>query len=497
MQGRNAWIDNKSAINDSYINTHLIWRFMQFNSIAFIFVFLPLFLAVFKLVQAKSPHRILSVMGAASVLFYAAWSPYYLALLFALAGINYGIGLRLQAQKSRSWLSAGIFLNVLNLAFFKYYYFASDTLHSIAGLQFPAAHIILPLGISFFTFQKIAYLCDCYRGSWKGKSFSEFFVFVFFFPQLIAGPIVHADQLIPQLRTATTNAANLYEGLVLFSIGLFKKAVLADTLASYVTPAFAMTETGQTIDAANAWFAVLSFSLQIYFDFSGYTDMARGLAKMIGITLPINFNSPYQSKSIIEFWRRWHITLSHWLRDYLYFPLGGARAGALKKYRNIAITMLLGGLWHGAGWTYVLWGAIHGALLILNHFWRSTISGAKLRQLAASKPYSLLCLVLTFIVVTLAWIAFRAPSLKGAQYMTRSLFDHNDHWMEHVPSLLSFLVLLGALLGVVMFKNSNHLLERCARGTYTQMVMAVASAALFVCSIGLMSKGTPFIYFLF
>jgi D-alanyl-lipoteichoic acid acyltransferase DltB (MBOAT superfamily) len=286
--------------------------------------------------------------------------------------------------------------------------------------------IILPLGISFITFQKIAFLVDVYRAGDKGYGIVKFGLFVTFFPQLIAGPIVHHAEFIPQIKDdvrGRLDPLNLTIGLTIFIIGLLKKIVIADTMASYSTPAFTAAEHGVTLTFIEAWGAALGYTLQLYFDFFGYTDMAIGLARMFGFRLPLNFFSPYKAGSIIEFWRRWHMTLSRFLRDYLYVVLGGNRKGHARRFVNLFLTMLIGGIWHGAGWTFVVWGALHGVYLTINHAWRAVTkaAGIELRGYA----WHVVAHALTFTSVVVAWVFFRAASVDVAIKMLRSMAGAN------------------------------------------------------------------------
>jgi len=353
---------------------------MLFNSYQFIFLFLPVTLLVFFLIGNKGHHRIaLSWLVGASLFFYAWWNPAYLGLLLFSLLFNYACGVALsnkseQAQNSnRLLLFAGVAINLLLLGYYKYANFFIDNINAFSESNWHLNTIILPLAISFFTFQQVAYLVDAYRGETKEYNFLHYALFVTFFPQLIAGPIVHHKEMLPQFAKEETyrlNKQHLAIGLTIFIIGLFKKVVIADTFAGYATPIFLGAESGETLTFFQAWEGAIAYTLQLYFDFSGYSDMAIGLARMFGIKLPLNFNAPYQACNIIDFWRRWHITLSRFLRDYLYFSLGGNRKGEFRRYINLFLTMLLGGLWHGAGWTYIAWGGLHGSYLVINHIWQ-------------------------------------------------------------------------------------------------------------------------------
>jgi alginate O-acetyltransferase complex protein AlgI len=285
--------------------------------------------------------------------------------------------------------------------------------------------IILPIGISFFTFTQIAYLVDAYRGKVREAKFVNYLLFVTYFPHLIAGPVLHHKEMMPQFDVAENyrpNAANFTVGLTIFAIGLAKKVLLADNLAPHANPVFVA---GAELNFLSAWVGVLAYTFQLYFDFSGYSDMAIGLSRMFGVKLPLNFDSPYKSRSISEFWRRWHMTLSRFLRDYLYIPLGGNRAGPLRQKVNLMVTMVLGGLWHGAGWTFVIWGTLHGLFLVVNHFW----SGSKIKMLFSGHlPEAIgngLAWLLTFLCATFAWVYFRSPDLATANHVVSAMLGQS------------------------------------------------------------------------
>lgn len=328
------------------------------------------------------------------------------------------------ARGAKLVLVGGILVNLGAIGYFKYAGFLVSAASHAFGANWAMPGILLPLAISFFTFQQIAYLVDAYRGETEEHDLLNYFLFVTFFPQLIAGPIVHHREMLPQfLRRGATRLRlnNLAVGLTIFVIGLFKKVIIADGMAGYATPVFAAADSDVALNFIEAWSGVLAYTFQIYFDFSGYSDMAVGLARLLGIRLPINFFSPYKADSIIEFWRRWHISLSRFLRDYLYIPLGGGRAGIPARYRNILITMLLGGLWHGAGWTFIVWGGLHGLYICINHAWQNFKRrfGFPVGPLAAWTR--LPSRVLTFLAVTMAWVFFRAESLDGALVLLEAM----------------------------------------------------------------------------
>lgn len=398
---------------------------MLFNSFAFIFVFLPLTWIAATAAQRLGGVRLeQAAICVASLVFYAMWDVRYVPILLGSIGANFWLGRRiLQAQARHDnraagrWLAAGVAFNLLVLGFFKYAYFIASNLAAAWDASPPFAPIVLPLAISFVTFQKIAYLVDCRDGTVLRHDALNYLFFVSFFPQLIAGPIVHHRPLIAQVdRKANplfAEPAARAAALFFFATGLFKKVVLADSLARYATPLFELARQSEP-SSAGAWQATLAYTLQLYFDFSGYSDMAIGLALFFGFRLPINFSSPYQAASLIDFWRHWHMTLSAFLRDYLYIPLGGNRAGSLQRYRNLLVTMLLAGLWHGAGWTFIIWGAAHGALLLVNHAWRALLDSTPLLGAIWRASPRVLHVGVTFACVALAWVVFRAHDLTTA-----------------------------------------------------------------------------------
>lgn len=404
---------------------------MLFNSYAFIVMFLPVVLAGWFALGRWGSHRSAQLwLIAASFFYYGWWNPYYLILLVSSMGFNYLCGQRIALRLSRNQvpgllLPIGITVNLLALCYFKYAHFLLYNLNTIAGTSWTLHAIILPLAISFFTFQQIAYLVDIAKGKTRREDFCSYALFVCFFPQLIAGPIVHHSEMMPQFAKSTVtriNWTNLAVGITLFSMGLAKKVLLADPLSGRVGMYFGAAEADIAMPTAGAWYGVMAFALQIYFDFSGYTDMALGLAKMFNITLPQNFNSPYQANNIIQFWRRWHMTLSRFLRDYLYIPLGGNRHGKIRRNLNLMITMFLGGLWHGASWTFIIWGLLHGFYLMANHVW---LEFKKRLPWIDCLPEWLRVAVarsLTLLAVLIAWVFFRAESFPAAINLFVALF---------------------------------------------------------------------------
>ncbi len=385
---------------------------MLFNSNVFIFVFLPIVLVGFHLFRkAGRPTLVFAWLLIASVFFYGYWLAEYLWLLGGSIVFNFLIGRQLSAKRSRPLLVFAITCNLLLLGIYKYLGFFDRSFAELTGLELGLPHLTLPIGISFFTFTQIAFLVDAYRGEVHETRPISYGLFVTFFPHLIAGPILHHREMMPQFEKPQSSES-LWRfsavGLMLFAVGLFKKVIIADNLALAASPVFDAAAAGNAPHFFLAWYGALAYTLQIYFDFSGYSDMAVGLGLLFGIKLPANFNSPYKSGNIIEFWRRWHMTLSRFLRDYLYFPLGGNRRGPFRRYLNLMLVMTIGGLWHGAGWTFVIWGALHGFYLIVNHAWQA------LPRPVSSRAYRVAAQLLTLFCVVIAWVAFRATDLDAA-----------------------------------------------------------------------------------
>jgi len=421
---------------------------MLFSSFTFLFQFLPATLLAFAAARRHSPRAGILVLVGASLMFYGAWKPIYLLLFLTSIGCNFGLGLLMaDPARRRVFGTLGVALNLAALCYFKYAGFLLDSVSMFSGVPMPLTNIILPLGISFFTFQQIAYLVDVMRGAKVERDIVSYTLFVSFFPHLIAGPLVHHAEMIPQFKRAgsTRTASMAARGVAIFVAGLFKKIVIADNLAQFVSPVFAHVDGGGSVATAWAWLATLGYTLQIYFDFSGYSDMALGLGLLFGIRLPVNFRSPYRATSIIEFWRRWHITLSRFLRDYLYIPLGGNRQGEARRYINLLLTMLLGGLWHGAGWNFVVWGGLHGLYLCINHIWRG---GREVAHSGAVTLAKVAGWAATFVAVVIAWVFFRAGTIAGAWQMLRGLFGRtSDAPVYASPGILRVMdlpILLGS-----------------------------------------------------
>ena len=402
---------------------------MLFNSHEFIFFYLPVVFFGFFWI-ARGSYRLAALwLGASSLFFYGWWNLQFVLLLQASIVFNYAMGyvighVRVQNELSaqaKSLLVVAIISNLVVLGYFKYTNFFISTANNLAGTSWNHIEITLPLGISFFTFTQIAFLVDVYRGIAREYNFIHYLLFVSYFPHLIAGPVLHHKQMMPQFADADTyklNIDNVNVGLTIFTVGLVKKIVLADQFALYSNPVFNAVAFGGEPKLFEAWIGALAYTLQLYFDFSGYSDMAIGLSKMFNVELPLNFDSPYKAANIIDFWRRWHMTLSAFLRDYLYIPLGGNRHGIVRRYANLLTTMLLGGLWHGANWTFVLWGGLHGIFLIINHIWLGLCGRYRLPHLPGGE---LLGRGLTFIAVVVAWVPFRANGFETAMRMLNGM----------------------------------------------------------------------------
>ena len=403
---------------------------MLFNSFSFILAFLPLVLTGTLIASRFGDTAVKAWLALASLGFYAWWSTSFVWVLAASISVNYlvlqaALAARPESARRNGLVTGGVAANLALLGWFKYAGFLALNLNALLGGNLDPGQIILPLGISFFTFQKLALLVDVRRREVDEVAFIDYLFFVTFFPQLIAGPIVLFTDVRDQLRQPGRMALrtdNLMVGLTIFALGLAKKTVIADRMAGFATPLFDAAKAEKLLDTADAWTGAIAYSFQIYFDFSGYSDMAIGLAWMFGIALPFNFNSPYKATSIIDFWRRWHITLSHFLKSYLYIPLGGNRQGPWRRHANLMAVMFLGGLWHGAAWTFVLWGALHGAYLVINHVWRELLpsrpAGALGRRLMTAMGW-----LVTFLAVVAAWVPFRAEGFDAAKAILTAMAD--------------------------------------------------------------------------
>ena len=472
---------------------------MVFSSALFLFLFLPLTLAIYALTRCYHRQAGKLTLILASLVFYAAWDIRFVPLILATIAINYALGQRLQRQPSKGLLVLGIAYNLGLLGVYKYSDFAIETLNQL-GTQWSLLHLSLPLAISFFTVQHIAYLVDAQQQNVRDDAPLNYALFVLFFPQLIAGPIVHHREMMGQYRQLPLLSAlspqSLCPALVLIIVGVFKKIVIADSLAHWVRPAFADPAALTVLDA---WTGLLAYTFQLYFDFSAYSEIAMGVALCFGITLPLNFNAPYQAATISGFWRRWHMTLGRFLRHYVYIPLGGNRHSLGRTAWALTLTMLLGGLWHGAGWTFILWGALHGLYLSVCVLWQ------RLHR-PLPKP---LAVGLTLFCVTLAWVPFRATSLDDALAYWAALFDCSSFVAQPLhraiaqdlgltlargPSLYSGweLGVLALLLMVVLRYPTVHAILATFQPTVRSYAWVSAGALL---AISLMGRPQTFIYF--
>ncbi len=488
---------------------------MLFNSFEFIFIFLPLtFFIYFYLNHKRLTEASKGFLVFSSLFFYSWWNVAYLPIILSSMLFNYIAGNSLSNAEGhhrfskKVILTFGIVSNIALLGYFKYTDFLIDNLNYwVFTENIPNLNLALPLAISFFTFQQISYLVDSYRKETKEYDFLNYALFVTFFPQLIAGPIVHHKEMMPQFaktRNKVKNYKNISMGLFIFSIGLFKKVVIADTFAVWANAGF---DTATTLSAFEAWATSLSYTFQLYFDFSGYTDMAIGLALLFNIKLPINFNSPYKATNIQDFWRRWHITLSRFLKDYVYIPLGGNRRGEFRTYNNLLATFIIGGIWHGAGWTFVFWGALHGIALVIHRSW----------SMLGFKIWTWLSWFITFNFVNIAWVFFRAKEWDDAINVISSMFSFNNIsiFITYIGQKLfcvnevkyhSFLSqefntdirsltlwILGAFIIVILFKNSIQKIKLFKANLFT----AVFMASLYIISLMLLNRQSEFLYFNF
>jgi len=485
---------------------------MLFNSYEFIFFFLPLTFFIYFYLNKK---HLIEVSKAflvfASLFFYAWWNIAYLPLILVSILINYTLGreLAFHTKKKRSYsakklLTIGILFNLGLLGYFKYMDFFIININRVFHSEIPLWHLALPLAISFYTFQQIAYLVDSYRKETKEYDFLNYVVFVTFFPQLIAGPIVHHAEMMPQfarLKNKVMNYYNIALGLFIFSMGLFKKVMIADTFAVWATQGF---DVAKSLNMLEAWATSLSYTFQLYFDFSGYTDMAIGAALLFNIKIPMNFFSPYKATSIQDFWRRWHITLSRFLKDYIYIPLGGNRKGGVRTYANLFTTFLLGGIWHGAGWTFVFWGMLHGLALVVHRIWK---------KLGMTMP-AFLGWFLTFNFINIAWVFFRAVNFESAVKVLKGMFLGDFivpvsiiHYFEglqafglifgnwsklYVNETYLGLTIFGAFVAVVLFPNSMELKEK-----FKPNIWFMLWTILGMLSIFMLYRKSEFIYFNF
>lgn len=414
---------------------------MLFNSYEFLFAYLPVVFIFFFFIAKKNHRHAATFLGVASLFFYAWFSIKSLPLLLGSIVINYLFGLKISEKQNKKLLIIALIFNLGLLSFFKYANFFIENSNSIIAISsqstwsISALDIALPIGISFFTFTQIAFLVDCYQGKVREKNFSHYLLFVTYFPHLIAGPVLHHAQMMPQFadkKTYQINYEKIALGILIFTTGLAKKILIANPLGEYADTFFNAITPESTPSFANSWLGTLAYTFQIYFDFSGYTDMAIGLSMLFGIKLPINFNAPYQATGMIDFWRRWHISLSTFLREYLYIPLGGNRHGIGRRYINLLITMVLGGLWHGANWTFILWGMAHGLLLSINHYWQS-LSISQYLDKRLMKP---IWWAITFVMICFTWVIFRVDHIDHLAPIFKGLIG--AHGFDNVKTIWDF-----------------------------------------------------------
>lgn len=460
---------------------------MLFHSQAFLLLFLPLCLALYyALAHSRTARKWLLIL--ASLVFYGYWDVRFIPLLVGSVCVNWLFARAFGRTPRRAVVAAGVAVNLLIIGVFKYADFFGDSLAALTGWQHEPWNVVLPLGISFFTFQQISYLVDLRHKGAPVYAFTDYALYVTFFPQLIAGPIVRHNEIIFQFALSPLRDG-LYErlsrGVTLLVIGLLKKVVLADSLALVADPLFSLAADGTGLTMAEGWTAAGAFGLQIYFDFSGYSDMAIGLGLLFGFGLPVNFNAPYVATSIRDFWRRWHITLSRFLRDYLYIPLGGSRHGIPRQFAALLVTMLLGGLWHGAGWTFVAWGGAHGLALAASHAW--TRSGLRMPAAAGW--------LVTMLFVFLAWVLFRAETFGGAAEMLRSIAGGNGLSLavRDVGSL--WIIAVAAAVSTLGPSSQRVALEQLVPHR-ALAVTAAAALAFVVLKVG-GGDNADFIYFQF
>lgn len=477
---------------------------MLFNSYEFIFLFLPITLIIYFTLNRYGKNNIAKGwLVIASLYFYSYFHLSYLYLILSSIIVNYFIGNKLNhkslnGKERKIWMVIGVIFNLGLLGYFKYYDFFVENINIVFRTNFTSLHVLLPLGISFFTFQQLSFIIDSYNEKSMKCDFSSYCLFVTFFPQLIAGPIVLPNEMLPQFedkRNKLINYENMNRGLYMFSIGLAKKVIIADTIANFANAGFDKME---TLNIIEAWMTSISYTLQLYFDFSGYCDMAMGIALMFNIVLPLNFNSPYKSTNIQEFWKKWHMTLGRFMTNYLYIPLGGNRLGERKTLRNLFIVFMASGIWHGAGWNFVIWGGLHGICILIHRVWKN--SGRKMNKL--------LGWIITINLVNIFWVFFRAETLNGALKVLKGMFDikgliyMGTHMGEIAEMTRGYRYLTQGVLGnrinfiflilatiVVFFMNNSY--EKSNKNIRSEKIMYI------LLSILLLNTTSDFLYFNF
>jgi D-alanyl-lipoteichoic acid acyltransferase DltB (MBOAT superfamily) len=460
---------------------------MLFNSYEFIFAFLPItFFIYFYLNKWRLNEASKVFLVLASLFFYSWWNIIYLPLILGSMFFNYFIGSFLGKKATKTTLTIGIVGNVALLGYFKYADFFIENYNWVLGTDTPLLHLALPLAISYFTFQQIAFLVDSYRGETKEYNFLNYAVFITFFPQLLMGPIMHHKEIIPQFKNKWNffiKWENVSLGLFIFAIGLAKKTLLGDPLTDYAQNAF---DHAQELSMIEAWYASVSYVLAYYFDLSGYADMAIGIGKMFNINIPLNFNSPYKARNFAEYWQRWHMTLSRFLGDYVYKSLGGNKRVAWVMYLNIMITFFVSGFWHGAGWTFVVWGILNGMFVVMAHMMRK---GKK--QLNFYLAWSLM-----FLGVIVTRVLFVSDDFSDAWYVTYTLFDFSNLRFTHLPYADKWFQTLYIIVGLILalfFKNSIEISKDFKpNAKYITYTVVLLTASLFT-----FTKAKEFLYFQF
>lgn len=466
---------------------------MLFNTYSFLFAFLPIVLLGYYLLRYFKLNSFINWwLVIASLYFYGQWNYPYLILLIGSMSVNYTIGyslFKVQLSRPKLVMQLGVVFNLVLLAYFKYSYFISENF-SLIGINLTIEKVVLPLAISFFTFQQISFLIDSYHKRVSSYELSNYLLYVSFFPQLIAGPIVHHSEMMPQFKKLINEKISwnkINKGVFILSMGLFKKVVIADSLATWVNNGYSHST---DLNIIEAWFSTLAYSMQLYFDFSGYTDMAWGIALFFGIQLPANFNSPYKAKSIQDFWKRWHITLSRFLKDYIYIPLGGNRKGETRTLLNLLITFILGGIWHGAAWTFLAWGIFHGLALVIHRIW--------IKQ--KIKMPNVLAWFLTFLFVNFTWIFFRADNFDQAWQVLSAMFNFNEMNISNGGILknigankYSIVFLVISLTIALIGPNSNELINYFKPNKRN----LIFSLLLIITSLLMLNKLSEFLYFQF
>lgn len=505
---------------------------MLFNSYLFVFIFLPIcLLGYYFAVNKRNGNYAKIWLIAMSLWFYGSVRIEYLLILFGSVLFNYAVWRTFfskekeKTKRDKMFLVFGITGNLALLVYVKYMNFFMESINNLMQGNLPLLKVLLPLGISFFTFQQISFLIDCYKGEIKECSFGDYVLYITYFPKLIEGPIVMHSEMLPQFQTIaekTMDAERIAKGICLFVLGMGKKVILADTFGSAVN--YGYSNLG-TMHASDAVLLILFYALQLYFDFSGYCDMGRGISWMFGLELPVNFNSPYKARNIVDFWKRWHITLNRFFTKYIYIPLGGNRVGSFKMYRNLFVVFFLSGLWHGAGWNFILWGMLHGVLYVITRMWqkrqnmKSTISGIDGgKERVTLKPVTGLFVILTFLYVSAAWVFFRADSVAQGVELFRLIGNHEfvrinknlagcfnldefwyaikilglDAW-EYGHYILMTVMTIFSLAVVFFSKNAAQLAEKMK----TKLWPAILLSTLFLWCVLTFSKVSTFLYFNF